>query len=70
LFNAVTVAGVAILGRSGFWNGRGARPTGGRRDIVCRDTVDDSIGGAAIRHGIALRSRGMPRLAQKHRFST
>jgi hypothetical protein len=75
LFYAVTVAVVAILGRSGFWNRRGARPAGSYPLLVAGAMLSAAIplmipsaGRNTSRHRVA--QRGMPRLAQKHRFST
>jgi hypothetical protein len=43
LFNAVIVAAVAILGRGGFWNLRGAQPAGGYPLLVAGATLSAAI---------------------------
>jgi hypothetical protein len=43
LFNAVTVASVVILGRGGFWNGRGAQPAGGYPLLVAGAILSAAI---------------------------
>jgi hypothetical protein len=43
LFNAATVAAVAILGRGGFWNVRGAQPAGGYPLLVAGAILSAAI---------------------------